>query len=146
MLADGSVYPEPGKIYAADREIGATTGALRLEALFPNPGNSLRPGQFARVRLKFDVAKDALLVPQRAVSELQGSFQVDLVDSSNTVHIQPVTVGDRSGQMWIIKEGVHPGDRVVVEGLQKVREGTLVNVTNYVAEVSVKPVIPPAGK
>jgi membrane fusion protein (multidrug efflux system) len=146
LLADGTEYPEPGKIYAADREIGATTGALRLEALFPNPGNSLRPGQFARVRLKFDVAKDALLVPQRAVSELQGSFQVDIVDSSNTVHIVPVQVGDRSGQMWIIKEGVHYGDRVVVEGLQKVREGTFVNVTNYVADVSVKPVIPPTGK
>ena len=143
LLADGSTYPLPGKIYASDREIGATTGALRLEALFPNPDYNLRPGEFARVRLKFDTEHNALLVPQRAVSELQGTYQVDVVDSENKIHIQPVTVGERSGQLWIIKQGLHPGDRVVVEGLQKVREGTVVNATNFVAEVQARPVGPP---
>src|SRR5215472_13866335 len=86
LLADGSVYPHPGTIYAADREISATTGALRVEAHFPNPGNSLRPGEFARVRVKFDLASGSLLVPQKAVSELQGSFQVAAVDADNKVH------------------------------------------------------------
>jgi membrane fusion protein (multidrug efflux system) len=143
LLADGSTYPLPGKIYASDREIGATTGALRLGALFPNPDYNLRPGEFARVRLKFDTEHNALLVPQRAVSELQGTYQVDVVDSENKIHIQPVTMGERSGQLWIIKQGLHPGDRIVVEGLQKVREGTIVNTTNFVAEAQAKPVGPP---
>ncbi len=136
ILADGTVYPQPGKTYAVDREVGATTGALRVEALFPNPDYSLRPGQFARIRLKFDVEHGALLIPQRAVGELQGSYQVAVVNSDNKIHIQPVTVGERTGSMWIIKEGLKPADRVVVEGIQKVREGTLVTTTNYVAPVT----------
>jgi membrane fusion protein (multidrug efflux system) len=139
ILADGSVYPQLGRIYAADRQIGPTTGALRLEALFPNPGNSLRPGEFARVRLKFDVETNALLVPQRAVGELQGSFQVDVVDAENKIHVQPVKVGERTGSMWVIKDGLHAGDRVVVEGTQKVREGATVNITNYVAGPASRP-------
>jgi membrane fusion protein (multidrug efflux system) len=143
LLADGSTYPSPGKIFAADREIGSTTGALRIQSLFPNPDYNLRPGEFARVRLKFDVEHNALLVPQRAVSELQGSYQVDVVDAENKVHIQPVTIGARSGQFWIIKEGLHPGDRIVVEGLQKVREGSKVSTTNFVSEAQAKPVGPP---
>jgi membrane fusion protein (multidrug efflux system) len=133
ILGDGSVYPLPGKIFAADRQIGPTTGALRLEALFPNPHNSLRPGQFARVRVKFDVARGALMVPQRAVTELQGAYQVDVVDGDGKAHIQPVQVGERIGQMWVIKSGLHPEDRVIVEGLQKVREGTAVKATNFTA-------------
>jgi membrane fusion protein (multidrug efflux system) len=139
ILADGTVYPHPGKTYAVDREVGATTGALRVEALFPNPDYSLRPGQFARIRLKFDVEHGALLIPQRAVGELQGSFQVAVVKSDDKIHIQPVTVGERTGSMWIIKEGLQPTDRVVVEGIQKVREGTLVTTTNYVAPVTNTP-------
>jgi membrane fusion protein (multidrug efflux system) len=138
VLGDGTVYPRLGKIYAADREIGLTTGALKVEAVFPNPELALRPHQFARVRLKFNVETNAMLVPQRAVAELQGSYQVDEVDADNKVHIQAVKVGDRDGSMWVIKEGLHPGDRIIVEGLQKVREGTLVNTTNYVAGQSVK--------
>src|SRR5258708_432721 len=134
ILTDGSVYPLKGKIYAADRQIGQTTGALRLEALFPNPGYALRPGEFARIRVKFDVKRDALLVPQRAVSELQGSYQVSVLASDNKIHIQPVRVGDRSGNLWIIEEGLHPGQRVVVEGTQKVREGLTVITTNFVTE------------
>jgi len=134
ILTDGTVYPIKGQIFAADRQISPTTGALRVEALFPNPGNGLRPGQFARVRVKFDVERDALLVPQRAVSELQGSYQVAVLTSSNTIHIQPVRVGERSSNSWIIEEGLLSGQRVVVEGVQKVREGLTVITTNFVAE------------
>jgi membrane fusion protein (multidrug efflux system) len=133
IFADGSTYPLPGRIYAPDREIGPTTGALRLEALFPNPDNSLRPGQFVRVRVKFDTHHGALLVPQRAVSELQGMYQVYLVDSENKVHVTPVTLGERYGNLWIVENGVKAGDNVIVEGLQKVRDGATVNPTNFVS-------------
>jgi len=136
ILGDGSVYPEPGKIFASDREIGATTGALRVEALFPNPNYALRPGEFARIRIKFAVAHNALLVPQRAVSELQGSYQVAIVDSDDKIHIQPVTVGERDGSLWIIEKGLSAGQRIVVEGLQKIREGAAVTTTNFVAETA----------
>ncbi|HEX4119695.1 MAG TPA: efflux RND transporter periplasmic adaptor subunit [Verrucomicrobiae bacterium] len=132
ILADGTVYSEEGHIYAPDRAIGATTGALRLEAVFPNPDGTLRPGQFVRVRVKFDVEHGALLVPQRAVSELQGAYQVDLLDAENKVHIQPVRVGEREGSLWLIEQGLKPRERVVVEGIQKIREGMTVNPTNYV--------------
>lgn len=132
ILGDGSVYPHLGRIVAADRQIGGTTGALRLEALFPNPGNSLRPGQFIRLKVKFDTQSGALLVPQRAVSELQGAWQVDVVDAENKVHVQPVTVGERSGSFWIIEHGLEPGQRVVVEGLQRIRDGMTVSPTNFV--------------
>ena len=133
LLTDGKAYPLKGKIYAADREIGQTTGALRLEALFPNPNNALRPGQFARVRVKFDLSHDALLVPQRAVSELQGNYQVVVVGADNKVHFQPVHVGDRTGSQWVIDDGLHAGEKVVVEGIQKVKEGMTVVTTNFVA-------------
>jgi membrane fusion protein (multidrug efflux system) len=133
ILADGTVFPEAGQIYAPDRAIGATTGALRLEAIFPNPDLSLRPGQFVRVRVKFDTRHGALLVPQRAVSELQGAYQVDVVDAENKVHIQPVTVGERDGSRWIIDHGLEPGQRIIVEGLQRVRDGVTVNLTNFVS-------------
>src|SRR5205809_300964 len=123
ILADGAAYPLKGKIYAADRQISPTTGALRIAALFPNPNYALRPGEFGRVRVKFDVASGALLVPQRAVSELQGSYQVAVVETENKIHIQPVRVGERSGTLWIIQEGLHPGQVIVVEGIQKVKEG-----------------------
>jgi membrane fusion protein (multidrug efflux system) len=134
ILADGSVYPKTGQIYAPDRAIGSTTGALRLEAIFPNPDNSLRPGQFVRVRVKFDTRHGALMVPQRAVAELQGAYQVAVVDADNKIHLQPVNVGERNGSLWIIDHGLETGQRVVVEGLQKIRDGALVNPTNYVAE------------
>jgi membrane fusion protein, multidrug efflux system len=132
ILSDGSVYPQIGRIYAPDRQIGPTTGALRLEARFPNPDNSLRPGEFVRVRVKFDTRHGALMVPQRAVSELQGAFQVALLDADNKIHVQPVSVGERNGGLWIIEHGLEPGQRIVVEGLQKIRDGVTVNPTNYV--------------
>jgi len=134
ILADGTIYPLPGEIYTSDRQIGDTTGAIRLEARFPNPNYALRPGQFVRVRIKFDTKHDALLVPQRAVSELQGTYQVATVDAENKVHFLPVAVGERSGSFWIIDHGLEFGQRVVVEGLQKIREGTLVNPTNFVPD------------
>lgn len=146
LLTDGSVYAHRGQIFATDREIGATTGALRVEAMFPNPEGSLRPGEFARVRIKFDLRRNALLVPQRAVSELQGAYQVDVVDADNKIHVVPVHVGERSSNLWVIEDGVHLGDRVVVEGLQKVREGATVMVTNAPPE-PVQPAAPaPPGK
>jgi len=130
-LTDGTAYPLPGEIYAADREIAAATGALRLEARFPNPGHALRPGEFGRVRVKIDTRRGALLIPQRAVIELQGTYQVAVVNSAGTVHIVPVEVGERVGARWIIDQGLRPGDRVVVEGVQKVRDGIAVTVTDF---------------
>jgi RND family efflux transporter MFP subunit len=134
ILANGETYPFHGKIYAVDRQISQTTGALRIAALFSNPNGVLRPGQFGRVRVKFDLANAALLVPQKAVGELQGKYQVAVVDAENKVHIQPVRVGERTGTHWVIQEGLKPGERVIVEGLQKVREGTQVTTTNAPAE------------
>jgi RND family efflux transporter MFP subunit len=136
ILTDGRVYPLKGKIQAIDRSVGLTTGALRVDALFPNPNNALRPGQFARVRVKTESKQNLVLVLNRAVSELQGSYQVAVLDSENKVHFQPVRVGERSGNQCIIESGLEPGQRVVVEGLQKIREGTIVTTTNFAAEPS----------
>jgi len=138
ILADGTLYPRKGKIQAIDRSVGLTTGALRVEARFPNPNNTLRPGQFARVRVKTDSKQNSVLVLNRAVSELQGSYQVAVVDSENKVHFQPVRVGERIGNQCIVESGLVPGQRVVVEGLQKIRDGTIVTATNFTAEPSVQ--------
>jgi RND family efflux transporter MFP subunit len=134
ILADGSAYPHPGTFYFADREVNIGTGTIRLAGLLPNPGNILRPGGYGRVRTAVRIQKDALLVPQRAVTELQGGYQVAVVDHENKVSIQTVTVGDRVGTDWIITEGLKPGDRVVAEGVQKVRPGAQVNPKPYVPE------------
>ena len=139
ILPDGTAYPLKGKILAIDRSIGLTTGALRVEALFPNPNNALRPGQFARVRIKADSNPDTILAPCRAISELQGSYQVAVVDTDNKVHIKPVHMGERSGNQCIIEDGLEPGQRVVVEGLQKISDGTTVTTTNYAGESSSQP-------
>ena len=127
VLADGRTYEHPGTIYFADREVNQSTGAIRIAGLFPNPGNILRPGGYAKVRGSSRIQKGALLIPQRAVSELQGSFQVGVVNSDNKVSIQTVEVGERIGSQWIIQKGLKPGERVVAEGLQKVRSGMQVN-------------------
>jgi RND family efflux transporter MFP subunit len=132
-LADGTVYPHKGKFYVADREINPQTGAIRLAGLFPNPGNILRPGQYGRVRGATEIKRNALLVPQRAVTELQGRDQVVVVDGANSVHIRPVTVGERSDSMWIIESGLKPGERVVVEGIQNVRPNLVVKPEPFVA-------------
>jgi len=127
ILSDGSIYPEKGKFFIADRQVNSNTGTLQIAGLFPNPIFILRPGQYARVRAQTKIKKDAMLVPQRAVTELQGSYQISVVDSQNKAHVIPVKVGEEIGQNWIIEEGLHPGDRVVMEGIEKAKEGTLVN-------------------
>ena len=127
VLADDSIYPQKGKISFSDRQVDVKTGTLRVQGVFPNPGNVLRPGQYARVRAITKTAKGALLVPQRAVTEQQGSYQVAVVTSDNTIEIRPVGVADRVGTQWIIENGLKPGERVVAEGIQKVSPGAIVN-------------------
>src|SRR5271155_663601 len=127
ILADGSTYPRDGTFYFADRQVDQSTGAIRLAGLFPNPGNILRPGGYAKVRTVVRIEKDALLVPQRAVSELQGGYQVAVVDNEDKVTIRTIKVGDSVGTQWIVADGLKRGDRVVAEGVQKVRPGMHVN-------------------
>lgn len=124
ILADGSIYPTRGAIIIADRQVDLKTGTIRFAAQFDNPSGELRPGQFARVRLPVAIEKNALLVPQRAVIETQGTYSVAVVTGDNKAAIRPVQVGGRVGQMWIIKKGIDPAERVIVEGFQKVREGS----------------------
>ena len=126
ILADGTIYPHTGKFFFADRQVNQATGAIRLAGLFPNPGNILRPGQYGRVRTSTRTHLGALLVPQRAVTELQGTYQVAVVDRENKIRIRTVKVGDRTGTLWIIDEGLKPGERVVAEGVQKVGPGMTV--------------------
>jgi RND family efflux transporter MFP subunit len=133
ILADGSIYPNTGTFYFADRQVNESTGAIRIAGLFPNPGNILRPGGYGKVRAAIRIQQDALLVPQRAVSELQGGYQVAVVDGENKVSIRTVTVGDRVGNQWIIADGLKRGERVVAEGIQKVRPGMQVNPKPFAA-------------
>ena len=134
ILANGSTYPRDGTFYFADRQVNQSTGAIRIAGLFPNPGNILRPGGYGRVRTAVRVQKDAVLVPQRAVSELQGAYQVAVVDAQNKVSIRTVQVGDRVGTQWIVADGLKPGERVVAEGVQKVRPGMQVNPKPFAVE------------
>lgn len=127
ILADGSTYPYPGTFYFGDRQVNESTGAIRLAGLFPNPNNILRPGGYGKVRTVIRTEPNALLVPQRAVSELQGSYQVAVVGDDNKVAIRTVKVGDHVGSDFIIEEGLKPGESVVAEGVQKVRNGAQVN-------------------
>jgi len=130
LLADGSVYERPGTIYFADREVNPATGTIRIAGVFPNPNNLLRPGGYGRVRASAKTQSGALLVPQRAVIELQGSRQVAVVGNDNKVSIRPIMVGERVGKFWIVTEGLKPGERVVVEGLMKVRDGAPVKAVS----------------
>jgi membrane fusion protein (multidrug efflux system) len=134
ILADGSTYPHEGKFYFADRQVDQTTGAIRIAGLFPNPNNILRPGGYAKVRAVIRTQPGALLVPQRAVSELQGGYQVAVVGADNKADVRTVTVGDRVDNRWIIVSGLNAGDRVVVEGVQRMRSGVRVNAKPFVAE------------
>lgn len=133
VLADGSVYPSKGSLLIADRQVDLKTGTIRFAGAFDNAGGILRPGQFARVRFATALAKNALLVPQRSVIETQGSYQVAVVTPENKASIRPVTVGERVGDMWIVKSGVQPSEQVIVEGFQKVREGSPVVPKPYQA-------------
>jgi membrane fusion protein (multidrug efflux system) len=132
IFSDGSVYPKTGKFFFADRQIDPNTGTLQIAGLFPNEHYILRPGQYGRVRAETGIETNAILLPQRAVTELQGSYQVAVLDPTNGVHLQSITVGAQYGNSWIIKSGLNPGDRVVVEGLQKAREGTAVSPKPYI--------------
>ncbi len=131
ILGNGSVYPQKGKFYALDRSLDVRTGSIRYEVTFPNAENGLRPGQFGKVRFVADMKKGALVIPQEAVSELQGSYQVIVVGEDNKASIRPVKMGERLGPMWEVLEGLKPGDKVIVQGIQKVRPGSSVTVKDW---------------
>jgi len=123
VLADGSVHPYKGKFTFVDRQVDTGTGTIKVTALFPNPGNFLRPGLFARVRAETKIKKGVALVPQRAVIEVQGNREVAVVNAGNKIDMTPIKTGHRFGEMWVIEEGLQAGQKVVVEGIQKVRQG-----------------------
>jgi len=131
ILSDGSIFPQKGRFYYADRQVNPNTGTLQIWGLFPNPDLVLRPGQYGRVRAQTQVITNALMVPQRAVAELQGTYQVSLIGETNNIHVQTVKVGPQIGNGWIIESGLNSGDRVVVEGLQKARDGAVVTPKPY---------------
>jgi RND family efflux transporter MFP subunit len=133
ILADGTTHQHPGRFSFADRQVDQNTGAIQMTALFPNPGNLLRPGQYAMVRAVTGENKGAVLIPQPAVNELQGNYEVDVVGDGDRVAARPVKVGDRIGTMWVINEGLKPGERVVVEGQQKLRMGMQIQPKLYLA-------------
>jgi RND family efflux transporter MFP subunit len=126
ILTDGGVYPRKGKILLADRQVDSNTGTIRIVAAFPNPGNVLRPGQYGRVRVETNMKSGALLIPQSAVAQSQGSYQVAVVGGDHKVSMRTVKPGETVGTNWVIDEGLKPGEKVVVEGLQKLKEGTAV--------------------
>jgi len=126
ILADGTTHPHAGRLDTVERNIDPTTGTLAMQLTFPNPERLLRPGQYGRVRFDADVKKGAVLVPQRAVQELQNLYSVAVVGADNKVSFRNVKVGPRVESLWVIEEGVKPGERVIVEGLQRAREGALV--------------------
>jgi membrane fusion protein (multidrug efflux system) len=138
ILADGSTYGHEGRFYFADRQVNVGTGAIRIAGVFPNPGNDLRPGGYAKVRAVVSIQHGALLVPQRAVSELQGGYQVAVVNGDNKVNVRTVTVGDRVGSQWMIISGLNQGERVVAEGVQKVRTGAHVNPKPFAAHAEAR--------
>lgn len=138
VLADGSVYAQKGTFYMADRQVDLGTGTLRIAALFPNPGNFLRPGQYGRIRAVLSTRKNATLVPERAVTELQGTYQVAVVGSDNTARIRKVKLGERIGGLWVVEDGVAAGESVIVEGVQKVRDGVPVHPTPYGAKAGTR--------
>jgi len=135
ILADGSTYPKEGDFYFADRQVNQNTGAIQLAALFPNPGNILRPGQYGKVRAMIREQQNALLVPQAAVNEQQGSYLVAVVDKDAHVSVRPVQVGQRTDTMWVIDGGLKPGDRVIVEGQQNLKPGMTVQTKPFRSDV-----------
>ena len=138
VLADGSTFANKARLLAVDRQVQASTGTILVTALVKNTGSVLRPGFYARARIVAKVLKDAVIVPQRAVNEVQGSYQLGIIGADNKAEIRPVKVGDRTGTDWVITSGLKPGEKVVVEGLQKIKAGSDV--------VNAKPWTPPADK
>lgn len=131
ILTDGSTYPYKGKFFLADRQVDVKTGTMKVGCLFENPRHLIRPGQFTKVRALIGTRNNALLVPQRAVSELQGNYQVAVVGPDNKIDIRPVKVAERIGILWVVLEGLKPGERVVAEGLQKVKQGMPVHAKPF---------------
>ena len=127
ILADGNVYAHRGKASLPDRQVDVKTGTITIVSYFPNPGNVLRPGQYAKVRATIETLHSALVIPQRAVQELQGTYQVAVVEAGNKVAVRTVKPGVRVGSQWVITSGLNPGEQVIVEGLQKVRSGIVVS-------------------
>jgi len=139
ILSDGSTYPEKGEVAFTDREVDVRTGTIRVAATFPNPQNLLRPGMFSRVRAQLGVKKAAVVIPQQAVTEVQGKYLVAVVSTDNKTAIKQVKVGERFGPLWVIEEGLAPGEKVVAEGTQKVREGMVVGPKPFQPQVEGKP-------
>jgi RND family efflux transporter MFP subunit len=135
ILANGSTYSHEGQFYFADRQVNPNTGAIELAALFPNPGNRLRPGQYGKVRAMIREQQNATLIPQAAVNEQQGSYLVAVIDKDNRVSMRPVQVGQRTETMWVIQSGLNPGERVVVEGQQNLRPGMTVQTKLFKGDV-----------
>jgi membrane fusion protein (multidrug efflux system) len=149
ILADGSLYPHKGSFAFADRQVDVKTGTIKVAVVFPNPGNFLRPGQYGKIRVAMSVRKDALLVPQRAVAEVQGKYMVAVVGADNKVDMRPVKTAERVDNLWVILEGLKPGERVVVEGIQKVRPGVTVTPKPFAdtpAKSEAKPETRPEAK
>ena len=147
-LADGTVYPHTGKLGPVERAVDPTTGTLGVQIIFPNPDLLLRPGQYGRARILLDTRKNALLVPQRAVQELQNLYSVAVVDSDNKITFRNVKVGQREDTMWVIEQGLQPGERVVVEGLQRLQDGMQVaarTVPEAAATTGSEPAKPAGG-
>src|SRR5882724_2929695 len=142
VLSDGTVFPQKGHVLFAGRQVDVKTGTITSVALFPNPGNLLRPGQYAKVRAVTEVKKGAILVPQRAVNELQGGYQVAVVGSDDKAEVRTVQPGERVGKLWVIDSGLKPGDRVVVEGFTRVKSGEAVNPKEAPPETAANSVTP----
>jgi membrane fusion protein (multidrug efflux system) len=145
ILVDGSLYPHKGKVAILNRQVDPTTGTFKVAALFPNPDNLLRPGQYGKIRATMSVNRGALLVPQRAVTELQGKYLMAVVGADNKADVRPVSVGERIGTEWIISKGLQPGEQVVAEGTQKVRPGMTVNPKPFAPAAAAKPDEKPAA-
>jgi membrane fusion protein, multidrug efflux system len=131
ILGDGTLFAQTGRVLFVNREVDTRTGTIQVRGEFPNPGNVLRPGQYARVRAVTELRKNALLVPQQSVSELQGVYQVGVVGSDNKVAIKTVKLGPQTGDMWIVESGLEPGETVIVDGLQRVRTGVTVTTSPF---------------
>ena len=131
MFADGTIYPRKGKFSFVDRQVNPTTGTILIEAEFPNPDHTLRPGQFAKARVVIDEIQGALLVPERALVDLQGSYQIWVLGQDNKAEIRPIKIGPRFKGQVVVTEGLKEGEKVIVEGLQKVRAGLVVTAKPY---------------
>ena len=138
-LGNGSIYPYKGQIVFVDRQINTQTGTIQIAGSFSNPQNLLRPGQFGRIKAETEVRHDALLIPQRAVNELQGSYQVAVVAPDNTVQIRTVELGPQIGSDWIITRGIKPNERVATEGVSSLKDGMRVSPQQPAAATATMP-------